>query len=222
MALKDLNVSTIEWITETITFGAIGLSFLFGISTLFIERDPPVYALHLLYRVLMTSSVCLTIRIGAYSLTILPSPSDHCFPGQRNWNPPNSWTDYVFGADPINGCADLIFSSHTMYTVLCCAAYYRYGGIRWLKGLFVLVVIMLGILIVALQKHYSVDVWLALCIVPIVWNWLEFRVEDYVPPEWKNPRESEIEVPRGAEHAQAEDHEQVHLVGDREASKEAV
>lgn len=78
----------------------------------------------------------------------------------------------------IIGCGDLMFSSHTIYTLTFILAMSKYWYNKYLTLYFVLVQATTAVLIVAARKHYTVDVFTALYVVPMIWFLLEAYVKD--------------------------------------------
>jgi hypothetical protein len=71
--------------------------------------------------------------------------------------------------DPILGCGDLMFSSHTIYTLSLILTVSKYWWNKWLFAVMICVQIAIAFLIVASRKHYTLDVFSALYIVPLLW-----------------------------------------------------
>jgi len=169
-----------HWTSELITFGTLALLIAWCLVPFLVERKD-FYAIFVLRRYLLVVAYALVIRCVSFLVTVLPSPGPQCRPGSPEFNPPQNFYDIVFNVDAINGCSDLIFSSHTAYTVTTALAYYKYGRHLPLKIFGFVLAFTVGCLIIALHRHYSVDVWLAWNIMPLVWFLFNAKLEDKIP-----------------------------------------
>ncbi|CAN1282517.1 Phosphatidylinositol:ceramide inositolphosphotransferase 3 [Linum perenne] len=77
-----------------------------------------------------------------------------------------------------NGCGDLIFSSHMIFTIVFVRTYYRYGTKRWIKHLAWLLAVVQSLLILASRKHYTVDVVVAWYTVNLVMFFLDRKLTE--------------------------------------------
>jgi len=168
------------WTSELITFGILAGTVIWCLSPFIVEKRG-FYATFVLRRYLVVMSIAFVIRIVSFLITILPSPGPQCRSDSPLYNPPTTAVDILFRIDALEGCADLVFSSHTAYTVTSSLLYWKYGSRLGMKILLSSAVIVVGILISLLRKHYSVDVWLAWTIIPLIWFNLETRMMDTIP-----------------------------------------
>lgn len=76
----------------------------------------------------------------------------------------------------IYGCGDLIFSSHTIFTLVFVRTYQRYGTRRWIKHLAWLMAVIQSILIIASRKHYTVDIVVAWYTVNLVMFYVDSKL----------------------------------------------
>jgi hypothetical protein len=166
--------------------------------TTVIIRDSKVRAVQMFWRVLTVCSFMVVSRCVSFLLTILPSPAPHCTKGQ--FSPPRTLSDILFGFDTENGCSDLIFCSHILYGVMAANVvtlyvlkqrfpdFRRYTLEIRLKYALIFImwslVVAEGLCIVAQERHYSVDVWIALFVVPLGWvSFYQFCPKDPAIPE---------------------------------------
>jgi len=168
------------WVSEFITFGLLTCVIIWSLFPFLVERRN-FYATFVIRRYLVVVSTALIIRIVSFTVTILPSPSPYCRADSPDYNPPDNWMYIFFNMDAVNGCADLIFSSHTGYTIASVLSYNKYGSIKQLKWVGFALIPIVGILIVAFRHHYSVDVWLAWTIMPLAWLVWDPRMVDELP-----------------------------------------
>ena len=118
----------------------------------------PLYCIPILRRMLLTLVVCQSLRIVSFMCTTLPGASRQCLykiqhnitladlmsgpaPPQGNpdrWKPPDTVWDILFRMDPTNGCGDLMFSSHTIFTMLFVCVIWRYFSWKPLKTVMLL------------------------------------------------------------------------------------
>jgi hypothetical protein len=94
------------------------------------------------------------------------------------WAPPTDLHDLLFRVDASNGCGDLMFSSHTIYTMSFVCVIFKYFNFKWLKWIMALGQLMIVPFILAARKHYSVDVFTALYVTPLVFEMLWIRYPD--------------------------------------------
>lgn len=180
------------WTSETITFLVIGWAILFGSTVFFLKRETPLYAVHILHRALSVITIAFVIRIVSFLVTLLPASSEFCFPSDPDYNPPTSVIEILFRLDLFTGCGDLVFSSHTTYTTVCSLLYVQYGTKPLIKVILGILVFGLGLLIVAFRKHYTLDVWLAWTIAPMVYELFRLHFPDYYPEELRQLEQNSI------------------------------
>jgi hypothetical protein len=178
--------------------GIFGPSILLVCSVAFFRQNPrkPRFISIILKRTLLILSVALFFRIISFMVTALPgsatqcrlifdkeclkaNPNDstECVIPNPDFQPPN--TKEIFArVDALNGCGDLMFSSHTIYTLSFILIISKYWPHKWLIVLMVCTQIAIAFLIVAARKHYTLDVWTALYVVPLLWFFLEAYHKD--------------------------------------------
>jgi hypothetical protein len=71
-----------------------------------------------------------------------------------------------------------MFSSHTIYTMSFVCVIFKYFNFKWLKLIMALGQIVIVPFILAARKHYSVDVFTALYVTPLVFEMLWTRFPD--------------------------------------------
>lgn len=191
-----------NWTSELITFAIIGFTIVWGATTL-IDRNNKNSITVVATRIFLVASLSFVGRVSSFLVTLLPSPSEHCYPSSPDYNPPTTALAILFRMDLFKGCSDLIFSSHTTYVISCILAYNRYGGHRWIKLVERALLVVLVILIVGFERHYSVDVVLAVYIVPFVWYFMSheyvdkfqaFVLADSSVPEQTAPSDDHFDV----------------------------
>ncbi|CAI5714647.1 unnamed protein product [Hyaloperonospora brassicae] len=196
-------------LSDILVFAVIFAPAIFLVLTIpFAKQEPgrPRYLVIVLKRCLMQLSICLVLRILSFLATALPSPADHCelkfndacmqanpdnpipcVVPNPNFKPPG--TDQLLTRiDSLNGCGDLMFSSHTIYTVSLILTMWKYWLNKYGLALMVSIQIVIAFLIVASRKHYTLDVYSALYIVPLIWFTLEAYYKDI------NHKDSEVTV----------------------------
>lgn len=127
------------------------------------------------------------LRCVCFLLTSLPGPNYHCRPGSPDYNPPTTIKDMLLRTDAFFGCGDLVFSSHTIFVTLCGLTWQKYCNIPAVKKLVWFLVGVFGLLVVSARKHYSLDVFVALYTVPLLWIAYDHYYPDYVPSELASP-----------------------------------
>ena len=112
---------------------------------------------------------------SSFSLTLLSYTFHFCNSG---WAPPTELNDIIFRVDASNGCGDLMFSSHTIFTMSFVCIVFRYFNFKWLKLIMALLQIAIVPFILAARKHYSVDVFTALYVTPLVFGFMRTYFPD--------------------------------------------
>mmetsp|Transcript_19586 Transcript_19586/g.28373 ORF Transcript_19586/g.28373 Transcript_19586/m.28373 type:complete len:520 (-) Transcript_19586:380-1939(-) len=158
----------------------------------------PMYCISIIRRMLMTLVSCQFLRIVSFMITTLPGPSRQCLyhvpkdltaeemtegpaPDAGNpsgWNAPSTWNDIIFRLDSTTGCGDLMFSSHTIFTMVFVCVIFKYFNWTFMKRVMIFLQITIVPFIVASHKHYSVDVFTALYVTPLVFEILWTRFPD--------------------------------------------
>lgn len=133
------------------------------------------------------------LRTITFLSTILPAPADHCQPGAGAVPPETVW-DILFTLR--DGCGDLLFSGHMCFAMVLACIMQKYGRYTPLKVFIWCASCVLGIMIVAARKHYSVDVILAAYTVPLVFIALERYFPDMpMPKEFSKLVSNEYDCP---------------------------
>lgn len=152
----DVPVS-LDWISELAFFGLLALCIIYLLLPFF-TRKPSFYSASAFARFLLVAGCGQFLRSITFLSTILPSPAAHCQPGSPLYNPPKTAIDIIFRIDGINGCGDLIFSSHTLLATSLALLIMKYSPHRIVKFLVWVDVAFLGLMVIVLKKHYTVDV----------------------------------------------------------------
>eukprot|EP00560_Eucampia_antarctica_P006948 CAMPEP_0197824798 /NCGR_PEP_ID=MMETSP1437-20131217/2007_1 /TAXON_ID=49252 ORGANISM="Eucampia antarctica, Strain CCMP1452" /NCGR_SAMPLE_ID=MMETSP1437 /ASSEMBLY_ACC=CAM_ASM_001096 /LENGTH=284 /DNA_ID=CAMNT_0043424569 /DNA_START=371 /DNA_END=1225 /DNA_ORIENTATION=+ len=159
----------------------------------------PLYASMILRRVLMTLVACQTLRIISFLITTLPGASRQCLysvpddltskqmvegaadpsGNPSGWAPPTSIYDILFRLDTTNGCGDLMFSSHTIFSMTFVCVTFKYFNWVYLKRIMVALQVVIVPFILAARKHYSVDIFTALYVTPLVFEMLDRQFPDH-------------------------------------------
>ncbi|DBA04919.1 TPA: hypothetical protein N0F65_006921, partial [Lagenidium giganteum] len=196
--MPELKEKDSHW-SEYLVFGGVfAPAILLVLSIPVFRQNPrkPRFMVIILKRVLLHLSIALSFRIISFMVTALPGPARHCRPmfdekclADNPGNPtlcvvPNPYfkpptkSEFFTNMDALNGCGDLMFSSHTIYTLSFILTVSKYWPHKWLVGIMVCVQIAIAFLIVAARKHYSLDVFSALYIVPLLWFTQEAYLKD--------------------------------------------
>ncbi|XP_010469945.1 PREDICTED: phosphatidylinositol:ceramide inositolphosphotransferase 3-like isoform X2 [Camelina sativa] len=124
-----------------------------------------------------------SLRIITFFATQLPGPNYHCREGSKlaKIPPPKNVLEVLlinFPDGVIYGCGDLIFSSHTIFTLVFVRTYQRYGTRRWIKHLAWLMAVVQSLLIIASRKHYTVDIVVAWYTVNLVMFYVDSKLPE--------------------------------------------
>lgn len=186
-------------ISEYLVFGAVfAPGILLVLSIALFKQDPakPRYMAIILKRLLLHISIALFLRIISFLVTALPGSARQCrlifdeaclqqnpnntalcVTDNKEFIPPST-TELFTRIDALKGCGDLMFSSHTIYTLSIILTVLKYWWNKYLAGLMISVQIAIAFLIVASRKHYTLDVFTALYVVPMLWALHEAYLKD--------------------------------------------
>eukprot|EP00246_Nothoceros_aenigmaticus_P015604 TRINITY_DN6582_c0_g1_i2.p1 TRINITY_DN6582_c0_g1~~TRINITY_DN6582_c0_g1_i2.p1 ORF type:complete len:327 (-),score=31.28 TRINITY_DN6582_c0_g1_i2:413-1393(-) len=179
--LPELGVER-AYLSETL-FTAIFFTFLLWSFHPFVFHSKRFYTVIVWYRTLVVLVVCQLLRVITFLSTQLPGPNYHCREGSPGamLPPPKNFGEVIninFPRGVIFGCGDLIFSSHMIFALVFVRTYQKYGTKSLLKFLAWMAAIVLGILIIASRKHYSVDVVVAWYVTMLVFSFMERHLPD--------------------------------------------
>lgn len=167
--IPELTSDVASWLLFSAVVYAVALSIFFSIKG-YIEA--PLIAI--LWRTGMIMAISFSTRSIAFLVTILPSASPSCrryprFPGDQVFDPPGGFLDIFLFKTAIRGCGDLIFSGHMTCVIIAALVVTHYSPRKLFSIPSWMIVISEAFMILAQRLHYSVDVFLALVIVPQVW-----------------------------------------------------
>ncbi|GMH32608.1 hypothetical protein BSKO_00442 [Bryopsis sp. KO-2023] len=147
-----------------------------GLSVSPLWDQVPYSGFGMMSRFLLTICLSRIVRTVCFLATVLPSPRPGCF--MRRFPPtPDNWWEFVkIGFSQMKGtggCNDLIFSGHCGIWVLTPLLYHSYyqGKGCWLLWLALFQTSLRDVLE---RQHYSVDMVLAVVIVPLIWRELSW------------------------------------------------
>ena len=195
-ALSDLGFKMVKewsqgmwWFSELVTvtqFLSFALFLAWPLAAASPRAQPSIVALR---RAMVTVAICQLLRALSFSVTQLPAPGRQCQPGVAEPVPwPVTWLDWLkvdVKRQASQGCGDLIFSSHVTFGLTFTLAIWHYASRGRVDAAFraimsvCLVAQCLGI--IGARKHYTVDVVVALYVVPLVWEALLRRMADPPP-----------------------------------------
>jgi hypothetical protein len=149
------------------------------------QRRNKIYTTTIALRAGLTLSTAVVLRSLTFLSTALPSPAHHCRYNSAVFHPPKSISAIFSTYDSVDGCGDLIFSGHTtlvMSIVITTIHYSHYMLPRFLHYLISILLlcmtISLAILIIVARNHYTVDVVVALYVVPLVYYFVWHQFPD--------------------------------------------
>ena len=132
-------------------------------------------------RAVCTLTLARLIRTISFVLTVLPSQVSNCYLQRFPYPPPDNWYDWILvGLRPAShgGCNDLIISGHaTVTATLACVATSVSGNAYFAAVLWFLLSLDYAIEIYE-GFHYSVDMWLGMILVSLLWRVLDFIEDD--------------------------------------------
>jgi hypothetical protein len=159
IAYETLPTLTGGWwmVSEYIVYTMLTITVMAMLSILVVRWHPPhgrpLYSVPILRRLMITLTVCQILRCISFLCTALPGASRQCLyrvpedmtrdeilygaaPDSGNpagWGPPVTLSDILWRVDATNGCGDLMFSSHTIFTMSFVCLIWRYFNWRLLR-----------------------------------------------------------------------------------------
>jgi hypothetical protein len=168
--------------SETVFVTIFG-SFILWTFHPFVSHSKKICTVLIWCRVFVYLAASQSLRIITFFATQLPGPNYHCREGSKlaKIPPPKNVLEVLlinFPDGVIYGCGDLIFSSHTIFTLVFVRTYQRYGTRRWIKHLAWLMAVIQSILIIASRKHYTVDIVVAWYTVNLVMFYVDSKLPE--------------------------------------------
>jgi hypothetical protein len=141
-------------------------------------------------RGLWTLALARIVRTVSFCWTVLPSPVQACYAQRYPYPPPEEWSAWIWvGLLPAShgGCNDLIISGHaTVTSTMACVATSMVGVDPWFAvALWTMVALDYAVEIYE-GFHYSVDMWLGVVLVTLLWRSLQVWEERTWPQESEN------------------------------------
>ncbi|KAL7579911.1 hypothetical protein ACA910_004915 [Epithemia clementina (nom. ined.)] len=165
------------WNVQGALLACLGTSFV--LAEIFERRQ--LYSLGL--RGVLTMTAARTLRTISFLATVLPSQNNYCYSQHYPYPPPTEWKEWIWvGIIPASngGCNDLIISGHaTVTSTLACISASISNDPIFCVALWTMVVLDYMVEIYE-GFHYSVDMWLGLVLVCLLWRVLGF-VEPSLP-----------------------------------------
>jgi len=188
-----------QMLSEVMFFIMLFSTIFFALSPFFMRHRAHLYTSLMLTRFLGVCFLAQVLRCISFLVTALPGPNYHCRPQSPDYSPPKSLYDIFLRQDAFYGCGDLLFSSHTIFVLLCALTYTKYGKPSMFKKFVWVLVFFFGCLVVSARKHYSIDIIVAWYTVPLLWIAFDKYYPDRIPAEFledgqtvEEPNESEL------------------------------
>mmetsp|Transcript_20041 Transcript_20041/g.40464 ORF Transcript_20041/g.40464 Transcript_20041/m.40464 type:complete len:324 (-) Transcript_20041:103-1074(-) len=189
--LTDLGFELLPALTKRTQVISEIMFFICLFATIGYALSPLVYPRRNLYFTLMFSRfaailvLAQTLRIVCFLITTLPGPNYHCRPDSPDYAPPKTLWDIFGRQDAFFGCGDLVFSSHTIFVLLCALVWHKYCPFKWVRRIVWTLVFIFGLLVVAARKHYSLDIMVAWYTVPLLWAAYDHYFPDKLPLDFE-------------------------------------
>ncbi len=140
---------------------------LFGYFNYMLKKKSSTVLIYSRFGIVLVISEFL--RCISFLSTSLPGPGYHCSIENKNYFAPQLNEIFTYSSIYYN-CGDLIFSGHIMFMICCFLTFHKYSCMKFkIKLYMMLYIILCGILIISLRKHYTIDIVVALYTVPMVW-----------------------------------------------------
>lgn len=173
-------------LSEMLFFLFISITIGFALSPFLVPSGKkPLYTTIMIVRFLTVCALAQILRCISFLVTILPGPNYHCRPGSAEYAPPTNAVDILFRQDAFFGCGDLVFSSHTIFVLLCAlilTKYSEWSALR-LRAIW-LCVVGFGMLVISARKHYTLDIVVAWYTVPLLWIAADKHFPDRYPADF--------------------------------------
>lgn len=152
------------------------------------------FVVNVILRFSTVSALAHFVRATMFISTTLPGSAEHCLdPHEWRKNQPKSpFTLMPNPGFPYKNCGDLIFSGHMLMSIVNFATLQRYArpmyGLSKFNYCFLMLlasalVMSQALLIIASRSHYTIDVVVALYIVPLLSSRIDFQYPyDMDPP----------------------------------------
>lgn len=148
-----------------------GMLSTFLVLDVFHPRGRTLY--RLANRTVCTLAGARFIRTASFLMTVLPSQNINCYNNHFPNPPPENWGDWIWvGLQPAarGGCNDLIVSGHaTVISMLACVVSSVADHTLFSIAIWMLVIMDFGVEIYE-GFHYSVDMWMGLVLVTLLWR----------------------------------------------------
>eukprot|EP01086_Lenisia_limosa_P012975 TRINITY_DN41692_c0_g1_i1.p1 TRINITY_DN41692_c0_g1~~TRINITY_DN41692_c0_g1_i1.p1 ORF type:complete len:302 (+),score=-8.12 TRINITY_DN41692_c0_g1_i1:118-1023(+) len=162
------------WISEVCFMFNWGLAIIVMTAPLY--QQSPYKSVLVARRCFVVCMCAQVLRCATFMVTVLPSPAHHCRMGSAEYDPPTNFWEILTRTNTTKGCADLIFSGHTLMATILSLCVLKYGDhspiskIRYMVGASLAIQI---VMIIAARKHYTVDILVALYTVCLIWHLYE-------------------------------------------------
>lgn len=147
-------------------------------------------------RAIHTITVSRVIRTVAFMCTVIPSQRPGCFE-RRFPSVPSSWTQFLIigftKMRAMGGCNDLIISGHAIVYSVAPLAVQSYYGPGLTSSLLWAAVAYNCLRAPYTKQHYSVDMFLAVAVTALVWNW---TIWAYDSRAWRKRHSDETSDPK--------------------------
>lgn len=158
------------WNVQGALVGCLGTSFF--LSEVYGRRH--LYSLGC--RAVLTLSIARMIRTISFLVTVLPSQNKFCYQQHFPYPPPTNWMEWIwvgFLPSKFGGCNDLIISGHaTVTSTLACVSSSVSDDLAFSASLWIMVILDYMVEIFE-GFHYSVDMWLGMILVCLLWRVLK-------------------------------------------------
>jgi hypothetical protein len=135
-----------------------------------------ITSIHMIRRFSAVYFIGCLLRCASFLITTLPGTAAHCLQAPLGYydpdKAPSSWKDILWNANWETKCGDLLFSGHSQQGILATLIIHRYCSLRILSYLMWPILLTFEYTIIVTRRHYSVDVLVALYVIPLVWAWL--------------------------------------------------
>lgn len=147
-----------------------------SLDTFWYNGGVRITSIHIIRRFSAVYFIGCLLRCTSFLITTLPGTAAHCLQEPLgNYDPshaPSSLKDILWNTNWETKCGDLLFSGHSQQGILATLIVHRYCSLRILAYLMWPVLLLFEYSIIVTRRHYSVDVFVAMYVVPLVWCWL--------------------------------------------------
>eukprot|EP00871_Galdieria_phlegrea_P001903 jgi/Galph1/2713/GphlegSOOS_G1438.1 len=145
-----------------------------SVWSLYKDGATRISSIHMIRRFSAAYFIGCLLRCTSFLITTLPGTAAHCLQEPLgtydSTSAPSTLKDVFWNTNWETKCGDLIFSGHSQQSILATLIIHRYCSIRFIPFLMWPLLFLFEYSIIVTRRHYSVDVLVAVYVVPLIWH----------------------------------------------------